>query len=155
MQLRALSFALLVLAACSGPSTVAPQLSGEWAAASATLGGEDYAVENFEGTLCLTADSYEFAGDKGSYQLFAPGDSPVWIDVRGREGPNAGRTILAICKRSGDDLTICYQLGYGERPREFSSPAQSAILLVRYERVVPEEDEQAPPESPEPATPAG
>jgi hypothetical protein len=46
----------------------------------------------------------------------------------------AGRTILAIHELQGDQLTICYQLGPGERPGGFTSPKGSKVLLVRYKR---------------------
>jgi len=116
------------------PTSTTP-LAGEWKPVSATLGGQDYPVSNYEGgTLHLTDDTYEFAGDRGHYALL-PGHFPAHMDIRGSDGPNAGRTMLAICELAGDRLTICYQLGDGERPREFASPQGSKIMLVRYERV--------------------
>jgi len=57
------------------------------------------------------------------------------MDIRGREGPNAGRTIQAIYELAGEQLTVCYQLGSGERPSEFKSAKGSQVLLVRYLRV--------------------
>ena len=60
---------------------------------------------------------------------------PAAMDIHGQEGPNAGRTIQAIYQLAGDQLTVCYQLGAGERPAEFKSPAGSQVLLVHYRRV--------------------
>jgi len=57
------------------------------------------------------------------------------MDIHGREGPHAGRTIQAIYELAGEQLTICYQLGSGERPTEFKSARGSQVLLVRYQRV--------------------
>jgi uncharacterized protein (TIGR03067 family) len=121
---------VLALAACSRAT-----LAGRWAPQSAELGGQAFPVANFGGaTLQLTMDSYEFAGDKGTYAVLST-NPPATMDVRGREGPNAGRTIQAIYELAGDQLTVCYQLGAGERPREFRSAAGPQVLLVRYTRV--------------------
>jgi uncharacterized protein (TIGR03067 family) len=118
------------LAACSRHS-----LAGQWAPQSAELGGQAFPVANFAGaTLRLTADTYEFAGDKGSFALVST-SAPAKMDIRGREGPNAGRTILAIYELAGDQLTICYQLGPGARPTDFNSASGPQVLLVHYKRV--------------------
>lgn len=123
--------AVLSLAACAPR----PSLAGEWAPASAELGGQDFPVATFQGAnLKLTANTYDFAGDKGTYAVL-PGSRPAPMDIRGQEGPNAGRTIQAIYQLSGDQLTICYQLGTGERPAEFKTPKGSQVLLVHYRRV--------------------
>jgi uncharacterized protein (TIGR03067 family) len=129
----------LAVASCTGmPRAVpltGPTLAGQWAPVSAELGGQEFAVANFGGaTLRLTADTYEFAGDRGTYAIVSV-NPPAGMDIRGREGPNAGRTIPAIFALAGDQLTVCYQLGTGERPREFTSSTGSRVLLVRYKRV--------------------
>jgi uncharacterized protein (TIGR03067 family) len=125
----------LALAACSSTPHTGHTLSGQWAPLSAELGGQAFPVANFGGaTLQLTVDTYEFAGDKGTYALL-PTSPPAKMDIRGREGPNAGRTIQAIYELTGDQLTVCYQLGSGERPSDFRSPEGSRVLLVRYKRI--------------------
>jgi uncharacterized protein (TIGR03067 family) len=133
------SFALfiaIVLAACVSAPPKPPSIVGQWAPASAELGGQAMPVAAFAGaTLRLMADTYEFGNDKGSYAVVAT-SPPAKMDVLGQEGPNAGRTILAIYEVTGDQLTICYQLTRtGARPAEFKAPMGSQILLVRYTRV--------------------
>ena len=74
---------------------------------SAELGGQTFPVANFGGAILrLTTDTYEFAGDKGTYSVLSKG-SPARMDIRGREGPNAGRTIPAIYALAGGQLTVC------------------------------------------------
>jgi uncharacterized protein (TIGR03067 family) len=129
----------LALAGCTSvPRAIplaGPTLAGQWAPVFAELGGQEFPVANFGGaTLRLTADTYEFAGDKGTYAILSV-NPPATMDIRGREGPNAGRTIPAIYALAGDQLTICYQLGSGERPSEFTSSKGSRLLLVRYKRM--------------------
>ena len=124
--------ATLALAACA---TARPNLVGQWAPQSAELGGRAFPVSSFAGaTLRLTADTYDFAGDKGSYALLSR-RAPAQMDIHGREGPNAGRTIQAIYRVVADQLTVCYQLGQGARPTDFSSSAGPQVLLVHYRRV--------------------
>ena len=60
---------------------------------------------------------------------------PAQMDIHGQKGPNAGRTIQTIFELAGDQLTVCYQLGSGERPSEFKSAAGPQVLLIHYQRV--------------------
>jgi uncharacterized protein (TIGR03067 family) len=124
----------LALAGCSGAPS-APTLSGRWAPESAELGGQPFPIANFGGAvLQLTMDGYEFANDRGTYVVLTR-RPPAQMDIRGQQGPNAGRTIPAIFDLAADKLTICYQLGAGARPADFASPAGTQILLIHYKRV--------------------
>lgn len=132
--LLSLSIAL-ALFACSGDQSAASSLIGTWAPQSAQLGGAELPIAAFGGSnLNLTADTYEFAGDKGTYSLIGTA-KPAQLDILGQDGPNAGRTIPAIYELAGDQLTVCYQLGEGARPTTFESPAGTQVFLVRYQRV--------------------
>jgi uncharacterized protein (TIGR03067 family) len=125
----------LAVAACASTPTPRPTLAGRWTPLSAELGGRAFPVANFGGaTLQLTKDTYEFAGDKGTYTVLST-RPPATMDIRGQEGPNAGHTIQAIYELAGERLTICYQLGSGERPTAFSSAQGPQVLLVHYQRV--------------------
>ncbi len=127
--------AAVLVAACAGARVSPAALAGVWAPLSAQMGGRDLPLSFFEGaTLHLGADSYEFAGDRGSV-TYLPRSQPARMDILGREGPNAGRTIPAIYALRGDTLTICYQLGQGERPAAFATTAGTRLFLVRYRRV--------------------
>jgi len=136
--LSGLLFTLAFASCTSNPRPIplaGPTLAGQWAPVSAELGGQEFPVANFEGaTLRLTANTYEFAGDKGTYAVLSV-NPPAKMDIRGQEGPNAGRTLLAIYALAGDQLTVCYQLGSGERPSGFTSSNGSRVLLVRYKRI--------------------
>ncbi len=136
MNLKILSGLVLALtlAGCSG-APPAPTLSGRWTPVSAELGGQPYPITNFGGAaLQLTMDGYDFANDKGTYVVLTR-RPPAQMDIRGQQGPNAGRTIPAIFDLTRDDLTICYQLGAGPRPADFTSPKGTQILLIHYKRV--------------------
>ena len=135
-RLRVLSGFLvaLALAACTSTRSAGPALAGRWMPVHAELGGQEYPVENFDGAfLVMTKDSYEFAGDQGTYTVITT-SPPATMYILGREGPNAGRTIQAIYELEGEELTVCYQLGSGERPEAFESPEGSQVLLIHYRR---------------------
>ena len=124
----------LVIALATAGCTSA-NLAGNWAPPSAQLGGEDFPVSNFAGaTLKLTESAYEFGGDKGTIAVI-PKHTPAQMDIHGVQGPNKGRTIPAIYQLSSDSLVVCYQLGAGDRPKTFTSPKDSQVLLIRYKRV--------------------
>jgi uncharacterized protein (TIGR03067 family) len=125
----------LALAGCGGTYGSRPTLVGSWAPQSAQLGGLALPIASFQGAhLRLTADTYEFAGDSGTCATVA-GGPPARMDIHGLVGPNAGRTIRAIYELTGEELTVCYQLGSGERPGEFKSAQGSKILLIHYQRI--------------------
>jgi uncharacterized protein (TIGR03067 family) len=109
-------------------------LVGQWTPENAELGGKDLPIASFGGaSLHMTETTYEFAGDRGTYSVVSLA-TPAKMDIQGQQGPNAGHLIPTIYHVSADDLTVCYQLGPGIRPREFASPAGSQILLVHYRR---------------------
>lgn len=143
----ALLLPLLPLSGCSylhdGPSKVpmpAPNLTGTGVPHEAQLGGREFALANFRGGL-LVVDAqggYEFGNDKGHITLLSGSLSPYKMDIQGKQGPNAGRTILAAYALENESLTVCYQLARdGERPGALVSPEGTTILLIRYKRMVP------------------
>ncbi|HTO89751.1 MAG TPA: TIGR03067 domain-containing protein [Candidatus Sulfotelmatobacter sp.] len=126
---------LLLLIALVVPGCKSYSLPGHWSPVSAQLGGADFPVSQFEGaTLQLTKNSYEFGGDKGTIEIIR-GPLPAQMDIHGKEGPNAGKTIPAIYLVEGDFLTVCYQLGTGDRPKDFVSPPGTKVLLIHYKRI--------------------
>ena len=135
LSLFVLALALAGCASAPPPAAIVPTLAGEWEPVVAEIGGKDFPIGGFTGSvLRLTVDTYEFGNDRGTYAL-PPGGPPAPIDVRGVDGPNAGRTIAGIYEFAGDKLTICYQLGNGDRPTAFQSTSGPRVLLVRYRRI--------------------
>jgi len=126
----------LIIGGCMSPQAGGPKLAGTWAPDSAMLGGAPLPIPAFNGAkLHLTDSTYEFGGDKGSIVLPSSG-TPAAMDIIGHEGPNAGRTILAIYRLSSNSLTVGYQLDKGgARPADFTSPAGTQVMVVHYSRV--------------------
>ena len=113
-------------------------IEGTWVPIAAEFGGERLPEERLRAMwLVLKADSYEaFAGgivDRGTLQLDAS-HCPHAIDITGTEGPNKGKTILAVCELSGDTLRICYAQNDGGRPPALCTLPGTGMFLVTYRR---------------------
>ncbi len=59
---------------------------------------------------------------------------PKALDITGTEGPNKGKTILAIYELDGDTFRVCYDLSGKSRPTEFKTKAETQLFLVSYKR---------------------
>ena len=107
-------------------------IEGTWVIVAAELSGQK--LDSIRGTkLVLTAGRYQYQNDKGEYKLY-PAEAAKAMDIVGLEGPNKGKTLLAIYELDGDKLTICYALTGQARPKEFKTEAGSRQFLAIYER---------------------
>lgn len=129
--------ALPGLALTSDPKDADPAVQGSWQATSAELGGQKL-PQNVTATIKLTLKdgTYEVIAespDRGTvtYDTTA---KPKTMDIKGTEGPNKGKTFLAIYEKSGDTLTICYDLSGASRPTEFKTVPRSLLFLVTYKK---------------------
>jgi uncharacterized protein (TIGR03067 family) len=109
---------------------------GVWLPSSAELGGEQF-PEEVRKTIRLEVKGDQYtvtAGktiDRGTCKL-NPSAKPKTMDITGTEGPNVGRTILAIYERNGDTLRVCYDLAGKTRPTEFKTSPGTQLFLVEY-----------------------
>jgi len=71
--------------------------------------------------------------DEGTFTV-DPSKKPAEMDIKGTDGPNKGKTIKTIYKIDGDTVTICYELGGGDRPTRFESKPDTKQFLVVYQR---------------------
>ena len=90
-------------------------------AAKLTIAGEKYSVtvsgKNDEGMLKLDAAK-----------------RPRAMDIIGTDGPNKGKTILAIYEVKGDVLKICYALDGKDRPKDFKTLPKTDLFLLIYKK---------------------
>jgi uncharacterized protein (TIGR03067 family) len=56
------------------------------------------------------------------------------MDITGTEGPNKGKTMLAIYELEGDSMKVCYDMSGKERPTEFKTKPGTAQFLAKYKR---------------------
>ena len=67
--------------------------------------------------------------------------TPNTADIRSEEGPNKGKTMLAILEIDGDTMKACYALEGKDRPTEFSAKEGTGYLLILYKREVKKKSE--------------
>jgi uncharacterized protein (TIGR03067 family) len=71
--------------------------------------------------------------DKGTLKI-DPAAKPKAMDIIGTDGPNKGKTFLAIYELKGDTLRICYDLAGKARPTEFFTSKDRPFFLAIYQR---------------------
>lgn len=137
----ALLFAAAALAVAAGAQEPAADLkaaAGKWTVVRAELGGKDATAFHKGVELHLTpAGGYTVLvgteKDEGAVTL-DPTKTPKQMDIVGKAGPNAGKTMKAIYTLDGDKLVVCYEPGGGDRPTEFKTKAGSKQFLAEYTR---------------------
>jgi uncharacterized protein (TIGR03067 family) len=87
-----------------------------------TLRGEQYTV-TMAGTVA----------DKGTSKINTQ-KKPNTADIKSEEGPNKGKTILAIVEVDGDTMKACYDMAGKGRPTEFATKEGSGHTLILYKR---------------------
>jgi uncharacterized protein (TIGR03067 family) len=129
---------LLLLAAARCPADEPAPSSGTWLAANAELGGtplpeellKTWKLEINDGKYVVTTGE---AVDKGTVKVDAKAN-PKTMDITGTDGPNKGKTFLAIYEQSGDTLKVCYDLSGKSRPTEFKTKPNTQLFLAVYKR---------------------
>jgi uncharacterized protein (TIGR03067 family) len=119
----------------------AKSMDGTWLPSAAELGGEKVPDE-VRKTIKLVIDDGKYAvtvgknADRGTVKI-DPSKKPKEMDIIGTEGPNKGKTILAIYEMTDDTLRICYDLSGKARPSEFKTAKDTNLYLVTYKREKP------------------
>jgi uncharacterized protein (TIGR03067 family) len=116
----------------------AKAIQGTWTPVKAELAGSLMSDEVLKTIILkIDHDNYEVsvAGklDRGTCTQDAAA-KPKRMTIRGTDGPNAGRTILAIYELSGDTFRVCYDLSGTKHPDEFKTAEGSKLYLVTYMR---------------------
>jgi uncharacterized protein (TIGR03067 family) len=116
-------------------------LEGVWLPSTAELGGKKFPDEVRKSIrLEIKGDEYTVTAgaetDRGTCKL-DPSARPKALDITGTEGPNKGKTILAIYEREGETLRVCYDLSGKARPKEFKTSEGTPLFLVEYKRESP------------------
>ncbi len=112
---------------------------GSWAATSATLAGTAFPEAVTKSiTLKISGEQYEVLvggqSDKGTCTVDRDG-IPNKMTITGAEGPNAGKTLLALCDFPDQDhMRVCYDMKGTTFPETFESTPENGCFLVIYER---------------------
>jgi len=117
------------------------KLEGTWQVTEAELAGmklPEQVVKHIQ--LVLNGDRYVVTTaenkDQGTVH-FLPDKSPKAMDIVGVEGPNKGKTFLAIYELDENTLKICYDLKGQERPTEFKTKPKTQLFLAIYHKQKP------------------
>jgi uncharacterized protein (TIGR03067 family) len=131
---------LLVAALAWSQDTAGEQkaLEGTWIPSAAEIAGQPFPEELRKKTkLVVAGDKYTVhvgdTVDRGTVKIDTS-KKPKTMDIIGAEGPNKGKTFLAIYELNGDTLRVCYNLGGKERPAEFKTTKDSLVFLATYQR---------------------
>lgn len=114
-------------------------LNGAWQLTSAEIAGVKFPESEAKKiTLKIDGETYvvqvDKAVDKGTVKADAS-KKPRTLDIVGTEGPNKGRTMLAIYEIDKDTLRVCYDTKGKNRPSEFASSKENGYFLAVYQRV--------------------
>ena len=129
------------LAARSSEAKDGESIQGTWLPATAELGGKMFPDE-VRKTIKLVVKDGKYTVtigknvDRGTVKL-NPAAEPKELDITGTDGPNKGKTILAIYERDGDTLRVCYDLSGKNRPTAFKTREGTQLFLVTYKREKP------------------
>jgi len=115
-------------------------LAGAWVPVAASVSGKELVVAELRVKyLVLDGRDYSIVDrsnrivDRGEY-LVNDNATPGTLDIVGRDGPNAGRSMLAIFELTGDRLTVCYDLDGKRRPDNMQAQEDQLLLSITYER---------------------
>jgi uncharacterized protein (TIGR03067 family) len=135
--------ALLLLTSTSFSQDAASELKkleGTWIPSAAELAGLPF-DEATRKTMKLVVEGEKYTVtvakqvDRGSFKL-DPSKKPKAMDIIGGDGPNQGKTFLAIYDLDGDTLRVCYDLTGKARPSEFKTAKGGPLLFfVTYQRM--------------------
>src|SRR5262249_32432085 len=108
------------LAAWSADAKDGDKLDGTWLPATAERAGKPCPDEVRKSMkLVIKDDTYTVTVgetvDKGTAKV-KPTAKPKELDITGTDGPNKGKTFLAIYELDGDTLRVCYDLSGKARP---------------------------------------
>jgi uncharacterized protein (TIGR03067 family) len=115
-------------------------LAGAWVPVAANVSGRDLIVSELR-VKYLVLDGRDYSIVDRTNQIVDQGEylvntrvHPRTLDIVGREGPNAGRSMLAIFDLSDDRLIVCYDLDGGGRPADMQAQGDQLLLSITYER---------------------
>ena len=115
-------------------------LDGTWVPVAADVAGKplfvgELRVKYFvlESGVYSIIDRTNHVVDSGSYYVNEAA-RPATLDIVGRDGPSAGKTLLAIFQLDEDSLTVCYDLDGDERPLTMQPKEDQLLLSITYAR---------------------
>lgn len=137
-QLLVAATVLVVVTAWCNQARGDKKMDGTWIPVAAELAGQEFPRETLKTMkLVLAGDKYTVLvgdiADKGTAKTDVT-KKPHTLDITGTEGPNKGKTFLAIYELDGETLRVCYDLTGQARPTEFKTKKGTQLFLATYKR---------------------
>ncbi|MEO1616322.1 MAG: TIGR03067 domain-containing protein [Planctomycetota bacterium] len=117
----------------------AESLQGDWQALTGVLAGKAMPEEVVSRTkLTIDASRYvvDLAGniDSGSCTINLD-PNPIQMTIQGQQGPNAGRTFLAVLEFIADDeIRIAYDLSGTQYPNSFEPAPDDSSYVATFKK---------------------
>jgi uncharacterized protein (TIGR03067 family) len=109
-------------------------LNGTWIPVKQEMGGTTLPVSIYENQkLILNGDKYTVIAestDKGTVTF-----NGNKMDILGKEGPNAGKHIKAICDYQNGLLIVCYNLAGDKYPEKFETVGKPMYFMSVFRKV--------------------
>ncbi|MEL6109014.1 MAG: TIGR03067 domain-containing protein [Planctomycetota bacterium] len=113
---------------------------GSWKPVSVVMAGNPF-DQDLINTMSLVLSEEEYLAevdgtpDRGTC-TFDTSTDPQRIQIVGTEGPNAGKTFLAVYDFADNgDVRLAYDLTGAAYPTGFESTAENGLFVVTYRRV--------------------
>jgi uncharacterized protein (TIGR03067 family) len=134
----AFALVLMLSPAVGGADAKDDKMDGTWLPVTAEIAGQPFPEEVRKSmSLVIEGDKYTVTVgknmDRGTVKR-NPSAKPKAMDITGTDGPNKGKTFLAIYEHKGDTLRVCYDLSGKKRPTEFKTEPETQLFLVEYKR---------------------
>jgi uncharacterized protein (TIGR03067 family) len=119
------------------------KFAGTWALASGEVDGKPVADEHVKaGRITYAGDAVSLVSPhqskdpfKAKITRFDPSKKPAEMEWVRDNGPNAGKTMMAIYEWIDDDsYRICFDPSGKERPKEFKTTAGSGYIMHVWKR---------------------
>ena len=142
MKIKTLTIGFIAVLAATAlaqdAATEQKAMQGKWALTTGEIAGQKLPEVQLKTiSLVVAGDKYTVkvgdVADQGSLK-FDPSMKPKALDIVGTDGPNKGKTLLAIYEINGDTLRICYDLTGKARPTEFKTAKDIPHFLATYQR---------------------
>jgi len=142
---RHLTFLFIMAIASTGfcadpkaPEREAAALNGMWTLTSGVTSGEKMTDEVLKSIHLVLANGKYTAkvGDEtdvGTYKIDQT-KTPNTLTLTGTDGPNKGKTMLAIFELEKGTLKVCYDMSGKAFPESFESKPKTPSFLATYER---------------------
>jgi len=132
---------ILIAAGDGGEKKGKDKADGAWIVVGMEQDGKKLpaeALDKLEMKLIIKGENYEVSmGGKVIEKGTSSADEtkkPIALDIKPADGPNKGKTILAIAEIDGDSMKSCYNMEGKDRPKEFSTKEGSGHLLILFKR---------------------